>query len=241
MSSRYNSAFKVSVILHGIVLGVAIGLPLLTGTCQRKKPEEQVVFVSLVAPDPPAPVAVPPPPAPPPPRPEPPPPRPEPPPPAPPPPEPPPPPPPRRTVQVNTNRVVRTAPPPPAPTPAPRRVSPDEIAAQLLAGLPLQTAPATPAASPNERAAYHARIQAILYEHWEQPPGMPGLKTQVSIRIARNGAIIQKNVIAGSGNDAMDSSVQRALNRATGFPRLPDSIGGAFHDVTITFQSTGSF
>ncbi|HMO50969.1 MAG TPA: energy transducer TonB [Kiritimatiellia bacterium] len=239
MTSRFNKAFKVSLALHGTLLAVLVIAPLFS-TCARKKPKEQILFVEMVSPAPPAPT--PPAPTPPPPRPEPP--KPEPPKPEPPKPEPPPPEPTPRVVQpreikVNTNRIIRRDTPPPTPTPPKPTLTPEQLQKQLLASLPASSTPSPSAGSPTELQAYYGTIQRILYAAWEQPPGVAGLNTRVSIRIARNGAIMQRNLLSGSGSPAMDDSVMRALRAVSTLPQLPASVRDAFLDVTITFESTG--
>jgi protein TonB len=243
MSDRFARAFKVSLALHGaLILGLLV-LPLVWRWVVPEKPKEQITFVELIqaaapAPSPPAPVPEP--------APEPPPPEPE--------PEPPPepepipepepvpkptpkPPPPKPKIQVNTNRVVRKIEPPPPVKPA---LTAAEIERQLRQSLPTgSTSSTAPTGNANALSSYYGTIQRILYAAWDQPPGGAGLRTRVSLRIARNGAVLQRSIIGPSGSAGMDASVERAMQAVSTFPRLPDGVGDAYIDVTITFESIG--
>lgn len=230
-----SKAFKASLIMHGVLVFLLLVVPLLS-KCRRPPKKENIIFVEMVSPAPPAPQQ------PQPPKPEPP--KPEPPKPEPPKPEPPKPEPPKpveevkkREVKVNTNRIVRTETPPP-PAPAPRAPSLADLRKDLLSPLPTSTTPAT-TGTPSELGAYYGTIQRIMYEAWRQPPGVAGLRTQVKIRIARNGSIMLRERVAGSGSEAMDDSVMNAVRSVSRLPRLPDAVKDAFFDVTITFESTG--
>lgn len=239
MNDRFNKAFKVSIIFHGMLLAVILLAPLF-GRCSKPKKKEQVMMVEMVAP------AAPPSPAPaPPPKPEPP--KPKPPEPKPPEPKPEPRPEPPKPklkkadeIKVQTNRVVRrpdTVTPPPAPV---KTLTPEEIAARLRENLPTSSAAPAPAGgTPSELGAYYARIQRILYQAWQQPPGVSGLSVQVKLRIQKSGMIINRELTSRSGSAAMDDSVMSGLRSVTSLPALPDSVRDAFIDVTITFETSG--
>ncbi|HMP88777.1 MAG TPA: energy transducer TonB [Kiritimatiellia bacterium] len=243
MTDRYNKAFKISIIMHAALLVVVLLVPLLGRWFKREKPREIITFVELVQPAPPAPAPAPAPPAPepvkpPPPKVETPKPEPK--------PEPPKPEPtptpvrqptPRQEIKVNTNRIVRRDAPPPQPQRP--QLTEQQLRDQLLASLPTTQTTTAPATSPNELAAYYARIQGLLYNAWEQPPGVAGLNTVVTIRIARNGAIMQRSFTRRSGNESMDASVMRALQSVATLPSLPGSVRDAYIDVSIKFESTG--
>ena len=231
----FTRAFKTSLIMHGVIVFLLLVVPLLS-KCRRTPKKENVIFVEMVAPAPPAPPA----PAPAPPEP----PKPEPPKPEPPKPEPPKPEPPKPVeevkkpkINVNTNRIVRKETPPP-PAPAPRAPSLADLRKDLLSPLPTSSAQPT-TGTPSELGSYYGTIQRIMYEAWRQPPGVAGLRTQVKIRIARNGNIMLRERVSGSDNQAMDDSVMNAVRSVSSLPRLPDSVKDAFLDVTITFESTG--
>jgi len=236
MTQRFNKAFKISLVMHVTVVLVLLVFPVISRWLKRDKPKEIITFIELVQPAPPAPEPRAPQPEPPKPLPKPEPPKPE------PKPEPIKEPDPKPVVKkpeikVNTNKVVRKEPPPPTP-PRPR-LTEEQIRQQLLSSLPTASAPASSTGSPDVRSSYYATIQRILYQAWEQPPGVAGLSATVSIRIAKNGAIMQRTMLDKSGSEAMDASVMRALQTITSLPRLPDGIRDAYIDVSIKFESTG--
>lgn len=82
-----------------------------------------------------------------------------------------------------------------------------------------------------------AEVQATFRSVWQAPYGVPikkDLKASFSIRVARNGEIISKQLLLGSGNVLYDKSVELALNKIRKLP--PPPIGGeAAADYTITF------
>ena len=175
MTDRFNKALKISVGLHVVVVILFLVFPLLRSWFKREKPKEVITFVELVQPAPPAPapqprVQEPEPPKPVPPKPEPP--KPEPPKPEPPKPEPKPEPPKpvAQRVVPQTNRVVRRDQTP--PTPDRPRLTEQQLRDQLLSSLPTTQTPTAPASSPNELSAYYGQVQRILYQAWEQPPGV---------------------------------------------------------------------
>jgi TonB family protein len=237
MSEPFSKAFKTSLIVHAAVVLLLLIGPLLS-RCVKTKPKEDIIFVELVSPAPPAPpppiVPVPKPPEPPePPKP-----------PEPKPPEPEPPAiveqPKKKEIKVNTNRIVRAETPPPAPPPPPQKtLSAKELEDMLKSALPTSPSARTSAVNPSELSRYYGTIQGILYQAWQQPPGIAGLQTTVSIRIAKNGSITDRKQLKGSGSQAMDESVMRALRSVSSLPKLPDTIDRAFLDVTITFESSG--
>lgn len=233
MNDRFGKAFKTSLTVHGLVVLLLLVSPALT-RCMKPKPKEKVIFVEMVAPAPPAPLPTPTPPVPEPPKPKPP--EPE-----PPKPEPKPEPKLKRPDEIKpqTNRVVRRQDQPVIKPPPVRTPTAAELAQQFRSSLP--TSPSAPATTgtPSEMGSYYGTVQRILYQAWQQPPGVAGLSAQVSIRIARDGNITQRNMVRGSGNATMDASVMSALRSVSSLPRLPASFDGAFHDVTITFESSG--
>lgn len=245
MTQSTQKAFKVSLVIHLAILVAMFLVPLIAQWFKSNKKKEQIMFVELAAPAAPAPAPAP---APPPPEPEPP--KPEP---VPEPPEPEPEPIPEPTpkpvkqevkkpkeIKVNTNRIVRKEAPKPPPTPAKPRLTEEQLRQALSAGLPTSSSSArSSSTNPSELSSYYGTIQRIMYQAWDQPPAVAGLSTRVSIRIAKNGAIMQRNLLTGSGSQAMDDSVMKALRSISTFPRVPDGVDGAFLDVTITFESTG--
>ena len=82
-----------------------------------------------------------------------------------------------------------------------------------------------------------AEVQATFRSVWQAPYGVPikkDLKASFSIRVARTGEILSKQLLLGSGNALYDKSVELALNKIRKLP--PPPIGGeAAADYTITF------
>lgn len=82
-----------------------------------------------------------------------------------------------------------------------------------------------------------AEVQATFRSVWQAPYGVPikkDLKASFTIRVARSGEIISKQLLLGSGNALYDKSVELALSKIRKLP--PPPIGGeAAADYTITF------
>lgn len=238
MTDRFTKAFKVSLIAHVTVILVLLVVPLLTRWIKPEKPKEQITFIELVQPAPPAPIprVVEPEPEKPKPEPEPEKPIPE----------------PvkkpepkpvvkevkKKEIKVNTNRIVRAQQPAPK-TPTKPKLSEEELRKLLSSDLPVSTTAASSTGSPSELSLYYGTIYKILDAAWTKPPGVAGLSTDVSIRIAKNGAIIQRKLVGGSGSQAMDDSVMNAVRSVSTFPPLPAGVSKPYIDVTIKFESTG--
>jgi len=247
MTERFNKVFKASLITHVVVVTLLLVFPILSRCTNPKKVEEKITFVELVQsgapsavpsipqiepepepePEPPKPTPVP--------EPEPEPIK-----------EPIPDPKPKKEevkkkeIKVNTNKVVRKDLPKPAPDKP--KLSEAELKKLLSSGLPTSSNPGGSSGAigtPSELGTYYGTIQAILYQAWDKPPGVSGLKTTVRIRIAKNGAITSPSVVGRSGSVAMDDSVMSAVRRVSTLPRLPASVREAYIDVTIDFESTG--
>jgi hypothetical protein len=80
-------------------------------------------------------------------------------------------------------------------------------------------------------------VQAIFRSVWQAPYGAPikkDLKASFTIRVARSGEILSKQLLLGSGNALYDKSVELALGKIKKLP--PPPIGGEVAaDYTITF------
>lgn len=249
MTDRFNKAFKASLVAHVVVIALMVIIPLIHRWIKPEKKKEEITFIELVQPAPPAPVprvtqqpeAEPEKPQPEPkPEPEP---EPE----EKPIPEPEPKPKPevkkevvkKKEIKVNTNRIVRTQVKTPKPTAPKPKISEAELRKLLMSDLPPSTTAASSSGSPNELSRYYGTIYSILDAAWDKPPGVAGLSTEVSIRIANNGAIMQRKLTGSSGSQAMDDSVMNAVRSVATFPRLPAGISKPYIDVTIKFESTG--
>jgi len=253
MTDSFNKTFKASLVTHLFIMVLLIGLPVFHRCSKPEKPKEIITFVDLVEPGPAmqtAPPAPQPKPEPEPPKPKPPEPEPE--------PEPPPPEPepikepdPKpvkqevkkpKEIKVNTNRVILKDHPKPV-EPAKPKLTEKQLREMLSSDLPTSSSSA-PIGDRNsgpssQLGAYYGSIYKILYASWNRPPGISGLTTTVSIRIAKNGAIMQRNLVSRSGSAEMDESVMQALRAVSTLPRLPSTVTEAYIDVQIDFESSG--
>ncbi len=249
MTDSFNRFFKASLITHAVVIVLLLVVPLLHRCTRPQKPKEIITFVELVQPGAPAPSAPAPQPEPEPPKPTP-----------PKPPEPKPEPEPikepvkqpepkpkpevkqPKEVKVNTNRIVRKV-EEKKPVKQEPKLTEKQLRDMLSSDLPTSSSAsmstASPGGSTSALGAYYGRIYPILFAAWQRPPGIAGLTTTVSIRIAKNGSILQRNLVSGSGNPQMDESVMQALRSVSSLPSLPTSVNEPYIDVKIDFESSG--
>jgi TonB family protein len=168
----------------------------------------------------------------------------------------------RPKVAVNTNkvvRVVRNTTPTPARATATRpassassgaaRYDPKAFSARILKQMEgsgiggLVTAKGATgtgtggAGQPNPFAWYFNRVFEEMYAAWQPPFGLDeGLRTQVLIRVEKNGIITKVSLAASSGNKSMDDSALAAANHVKKLPPLPDGLGGSFAEITVNFK-----
>ena len=86
---------------------------------------------------------------------------------------------------------------------------------------------------------YRALIKQTVQAKWKKPPIPSGEKiiTEVSIRIAPDGAVTFLNLSKPSGDAAMDASVEAAVRAAVRIPRpLPPGLGTPDYTVIIQFK-----
>jgi TonB family protein len=86
---------------------------------------------------------------------------------------------------------------------------------------------------------YRALIKQTVQAKWKKPPIPSGEKviTEVSIRIAPDGAVTFLNLSKPSGDAAMDASVEAAVRAAARIPRpLPPGLGTPDYIVIIQFK-----
>lgn len=209
-----RAGLRVSLVLHGIALVLMLVLPWIFRACERRRPNEKLMFVEFT-------VSVPPPPAPETPTPEPP--KPE----------------PTDDIPVadkkiekkpeppkdirQTNRVVRKD-MPPAPKPKDKPLSEAEIARLLKMGARIGDTTSIPDASQLSLGAYYNHVHERMYAVWQQPEqlkSLPGLSTEVRITVAPDGRISDRAKIRGSGNELMDASVMKAVNSVKALRALP--------------------
>ena len=142
-------------------------------------------------------------------------------------------------IKVSTNIIRRAA--------APRAKQPvKKLSAAQIRNM-LGTAVANVGASagvPGSGTAtpygwYLAQVRAIMYNAWQQPStlaGKRGLVTRILVRVRQDGKIVQKKIVATSGNGLMDTSAMTAVESVINLPELPFGFGGAYKDITIDFE-----
>ena len=211
-----RAGLRVSLVLHGIAVLLMLVLPWIFRACDRKRPNEKLMFVEFT-------VSIPPPPAPESPTPEPPKPetkddipepdkkiekKPE----------------PEKPKDIRqTNRVVRKD-LPPAPKPKDKPLSEAEIARLLKMGARIGDETSVPAPGQLALGAYYNHVHERMYAVWQQPSqlkSLPGLRTEVRIAVAPDGRIVSRAKTRGSGNDLMDDSVMKAVNAVKALRALP--------------------
>ena len=209
-----RAGLRVSLVLHGIALVLMLVLPWIFRACERRRPNEKLMFVEFT-------VSVPPPPAPEAPTPEPP--KPE----------------PQDEVPVadmkierkpdppkdirQTNRVVRKD-LPPAPKPKDKPLTEAQIKALLAKGARIGDTTSIPDASQLSLGAYYNHVHERMYAVWQQPAqlkSLPGLSAEVRLTVAPDGRISDRAKIRGSGNELMDDSVMKAVNSVKALRALP--------------------
>ena len=210
-----RAGLRVSLVLHGIALVLMLVLPWIFRACERRRPNEKLMFVEFT-------VSVPPPPAPEAPSPEPP--KPE----------------PKDDIPVpdqvakkpepekpkdirQTNRIVRKD-FPPAPKPKDKPLSEAEIARLLKMGARIGDTTSIPDAGQLALGAYYNHVHERMYAVWQQPAqlkSLPGLSAEVRITVAPDGRISDRAKIRGSGNELMDDSVMKAVNSVKALRALP--------------------
>ena len=214
MRDFQRAGLRVSLVLHGISLLLMLVLPWIFRACERRRPNEKLMFVEFT-------VSIPPPPAPETPTPEPP--KPE----------------PTDDIPVadkkiekkpeppkdirQTNRVVRKD-LPPAPKPKDTPLTEAQIKALLAKGARIGDTTSIPDASQLSLGAYYNHVHERMYAVWQQPEqlkSLPGLSTEVRITVAPDGRISDRAKIRGSGNELMDDSVMKAVNSVKALRALP--------------------
>jgi hypothetical protein len=88
---------------------------------------------------------------------------------------------------------------------------------------------------------YYEDIWERIQERWHSPGTATGksLLTVVSIRIRRDGRIMDWNIERKSGNGAYDASVSRTLNSIENLPPIPTSLDMDFIEVGFNFHPPG--
>ena len=208
-----RAGLRVSLVLHGIALVLMLVLPWIFRACERRRPNEKLMFVEFT-------VSVPPPPAPEAPSPDPP--KPE----------------PKDDIPVpdkvekkpeppkdirQTNRVVRKD-VPPTPKPKDKPLTEAQIKALLAKGARIGDTTSIPDASQLSLGAYYNHVHERMYAVWQQPAqlkSLPGLSAEVRLTVAPDGRISDRAKIRGSGNELMDDSVMKTVNSVKALRALP--------------------
>ncbi|OQW96898.1 MAG: hypothetical protein BWK77_03280 [Verrucomicrobia bacterium A1] len=139
-------------------------------------------------------------------------------------------------IEISKVKIKRPAPPKPV-----KPLTAEELRRILASGKPI--GPVGPSGPVGDFPFdwYLALIRKAMYDAWEQPGGLAasaGLKVVVEIRIARDGAILKRDVLRTSGHPLMDESVSKALQGVRQVPPLPDAYRGATRDLQIAFELT---
>jgi len=82
---------------------------------------------------------------------------------------------------------------------------------------------------------FFSALEKIYYDAWTPPPGADST-VSVTITIARDGTIISAHITDGSDNAALDSSVQKTLDRVKAVPPLPETETRDSRTVTMKFD-----
>jgi outer membrane biosynthesis protein TonB len=152
----------------------------------------------------------------------------------------------KKKIKLSTNKVIRaevkTAAKPPAK--APSRAEIEKMLSSGIAGTGggggtpglggTGTGPLT------EMDEYFVYVFNIMYEAWNQPSDLAGsrISSSVRIRVQRDGTIAARDMVRPSGNAVMDDSVMKAVRGVPHLRRLPASFSGSYKDITIDFQLT---
>jgi outer membrane biosynthesis protein TonB len=142
-------------------------------------------------------------------------------------------------IEISKKRIRQDQ---PRPKPKKKTPSPDEVRKLLESGISKEQ-PTTRPVSDSAIASYLALVRKTMYAAWDQPSelsGSAGLMTEATIRVHRNGTISQKEITRPSGNRTMDESVRKALAGVNRLKKLPPGFGGAYKDIAIEFELTGS-
>lgn len=147
----------------------------------------------------------------------------------------------KKKIEISKKRVRRS----PDELPPPRkperpRTSAEDVRKMLS---PVLSSPSNATRNDFPFDWYISLVRRACYEVWEQPNSTtvrPGTVAVVSIRVYRDGAVREHQMIRPSGNAAMDESVLRAMKKLTRLKPLPGDYKGEFKDITIDFELAGN-
>ena len=134
-----------------------------------------------------------------------------------------------------TNEPAKPRPKPTPQRPAPKPLTQKEIAERIKSNLPPpKNAVVGP---PTDFSRFFILVREKCYGAWSKPPGLASqTSAMVKIRVARNGQVTSRTLVAPSGNPTMDASVMRAANAVTYITPLPSSYRESYKDVTLEFK-----
>ncbi|MBI5286685.1 MAG: TonB family protein [Deltaproteobacteria bacterium] len=85
-----------------------------------------------------------------------------------------------------------------------------------------------------EFKAYYLALREKVYAAWAYLGPIGDLEAIISIRIGRDGGLVDRWIEKASGNPAYDQSAMRAVEKAAPFPPLPDGLGDTL-EIGIRF------
>ena len=87
---------------------------------------------------------------------------------------------------------------------------------------------------------YYRHIHDRFYQPWEQPKTLVRtgkvLRVLLSLRIARDGEILERKIVESSGNEEMDKSVMTSANKVMKIDRLPEGVKKDPFEISIEFK-----
>ncbi len=140
-------------------------------------------------------------------------------------------------IKTSTNRIVRKdVPKQTASAPVKSTLTPEQIKKVLDSGVKFTGIPGAATGEFSDLGLYYAIVQQTMYGAWQQPgTAARGEAAEVSLRIARSGAVLQRRLSRSSGSALLDASVMRAVESVSRLKPLPPEIGGPHLDVTVEF------
>jgi len=117
------------------------------------------------------------------------------------------------------------------PKPTKPAVSASEIS-KALAGVQSSR---TSLGTPGQFNDYYVRVMNALYGRWVPPvTAATGTSMTVRIHILKNGQVVKRVPISGSGNAAFDTTVMDAVNAVSTLPAPPSDYPYDYVEVTFT-------
>jgi TolA protein len=104
-------------------------------------------------------------------------------------------------------------------------------------GGPLMTAGAQLSNLQASYPAYYSAITDRVQSSWVFPEGMAGkdLSIIVSIKIGKDGGLLESWIERSSGNTLFDESLVNAVKKASPFPPLPEDFKGKYLETGLRF------